>query len=160
MKPDDLIVSKTDIKGKLTYCNSTFISFSGYSERELLGQPHKIVRHPDMPRTVFQLLWQTIASGEEFFGYVKNLCKNGSYYWVFATITPSFRPGGQEIIGYFSVRRKPDANKLRRITALYQNILDAEAQTERSQSILQGQAVLQQALTESGKNYREFILTL
>lgn len=80
MCESDFIVSKTNSTGRLTDCNRTFIEFSGYSEQQLLGKQHNIVRHPDIPRSVFNLLWQTIKSGNEFFGYVKNMSKDGSYY--------------------------------------------------------------------------------
>src|SRR5580704_8741733 len=81
---DEIIASKTDVKGVITYANRTFMEVSLYSEEELLGQPHSIVRHPDMPRCVFKLLWDTIQKGDEIFAYVKNMCKNGDFYWVFA----------------------------------------------------------------------------
>lgn len=164
MRDDDFIVTKTDHVGRLTYCNPIFIEFSGYTEQELLGQQHNIVRHPDMPRTVFCLLWQTIRAGEEFFGYVKNLCKDGSYYWVYATVTPSFNldsnPQKPEIIGYFSVRRKPDKVKLQAIQDLYQDMLNAEKRATRGDAIAAGMEVLDQLIQPTGKDYREFILTL
>lgn len=75
LKENDLIVSKTDVKGHITYCNDTFMEFSGYYEEELIGQPHNIIRHPDMPRAVFRFMWQTLQQENEFFGFVKNLSK-------------------------------------------------------------------------------------
>lgn len=160
MRDDDFIVTKTDTVGKLTYCNPIFIEFSGFTERELLGQQHNIVRHPDMPRAVFALLWQTIRNGEEFMGYVKNISKSGSYYWVFATVTPSFKTNRNEIIGYFSVRRKPDKTKLNIVEVLYRDMLNAEKQAGRASAIDAGTAVLQNKIKATGKDYREFILTL
>ncbi len=161
MRDDAFLVSKTDPAGRLTYCNQIFIEYSGYTERELLGQQHNIVRHPDMPRAVFALLWQTLKEGEEFMGYIKNLSKDGSYYWVFATVTPSFKAdNSQEIIGFFSVRRKPDKAKLQIIEPLYRDILIAEKNAERSQAIEAGSAVLQHAVLDTGKEYREFILSI
>ncbi len=164
MRNDDFIVTKTDAAGKLTYCNRMFIELSGYTERELLGQQHNIVRHPDMPRAVFSLLWQTISSGEDFFGYVKNLCKDGSYYWVYATITPSYSvTDGKkppEIIGYFSVRRKPDKTKLQLVQELYREVLAAEKNAGRSNVIAAGMEVIHHRIQPTGKDYREFILTL
>jgi len=160
MRDDDFIVTKTDTVGKLTYCNPIFIEFSGFTEKELLGQQHNIVRHPDMPRAVFALLWQTIRNGEEFMGYVKNISKNGSFYWVFATVTPSFKTNSKEIIGYFSVRRKPDKTKLTVIEGLYRDILSAEKLAGRANAVDAGTAVLQNAVQATGKDYREFILTL
>src|SRR5579871_2355063 len=96
---DEIIVSKTDIKGHIQYANEVFLRISGYSENEVLGEPHNVIRHPDMPRCIFKLLWDTISSGHEIFAYVKNLCKDGSYYWVLAHVTPTFNNYG-EIIGY------------------------------------------------------------
>jgi len=106
MREDDFIVSKTDIKGRISYANEIFIEFSEFKESELIGKPHNIIRHPDMPRSVFRFMWQTLQKGEEFSGYVKNLGKHGSFYWVFANVTPSYGPGNK-LLGYFSVRRKP-----------------------------------------------------
>ena len=160
MREEDFIVSKTDTVGRITYCNPVFIEFSGYTEQELLGQQHNIVRHPDMPRAVFALLWQTIKNGEEFLGYVKNMSKDGSFYWVFATITPSFKTNSREIIGYFSVRRKPDKTKLQIIEQLYRDMLAAERGAGRGLAIEAGGAVLQNILQTSGKDYREFVLSI
>lgn len=163
MRENDFIVTKTDKSGKITYANPIFIEFSGFSESELLGKQHNIVRHPDMPRSVFSLLWNTIKSGEEFFGYVKNRSKDGSYYWVNATVTPSYSTDnghGAEIIGYFSVRRKPDKTKLADIQDLYRDMLAAEKRENHRDAILAGSEVLNNALKLSGKHYHEFILTL
>jgi PAS domain S-box-containing protein len=164
MREEDFIVSKTDPKGRLTYCNRIFIEFSGYTEYELLGQQHNIVRHPDMPRSVFDLLWKTIKSGQEFFGYVKNMSKDGSFYWVLANVTPSYKADSKksekEIIGYFSVRRKPDPRKLAIVEPIYREMLTAEKHAESLNAIAAGKQVLDDIVTKSGKDYREFILSL
>lgn len=163
MTADEFIVSKTDAKGKLTYCNRIFIDYSGYTEFELLGQQHNIVRHPDMPRAVFHLLWSTLKSGNEFFGYVKNMTKDGSYYWVLANVTPSFSNSGtdvKDISGFFSVRRKPEAEKLRVIDALYNEMLIAEKAAGTSGAIAAGTKILMDAVNKTGKDYREFILSI
>ncbi len=161
MRDDDFIVTKTDPLGKLTYCNPIFIEFSGFSETELLGQQHNVVRHPDMPRAVFKLLWDTIKSGREFFGYVKNISKDGSFYWVYATVTPSYSADDNtEIIGYFSVRRKPESRKLSIIQALYQDMLTAENNVDHHDAVNAGMRVLKNAITITGKSYHDFILTL
>jgi len=101
---NEIIVSKTNLKGRITYVNDVFRRVSGFSEEELLSEPHSIVRHPDMPRCIFKLLWQRLGAGEEVFAYVKNRCKNGDYYWVFAHVTPSRGLNGQKV-GYHSSRR-------------------------------------------------------
>jgi len=164
MRDDDFIVSKTDAKGRLTYCNRIFIEFSGYSEPYLLGQQHNVVRHPDMPRSVFHLLWQTIKSGNEFFGYVKNISADGSFYWVFANVTPSYKAGASatsgEIIGFFSVRRKPEPGKIKTISSIYQDMLAAEKQAGTRNAIAAGTKVLTDIIEPTGKEYREFILSL
>jgi len=162
MRNDDFIVSKTDASGRLTYCNRIFIEFSGYTEQELLGQQHNIVRHPDMPRSVFNLLWQTIKSGNEFFGYVKNMAQDGSYYWVIANVTPSYRASANsnEIIGFFSVRRKPDPGKLKIIDSVYKDMLSAEQRAGSRDAITAGTKVLTDLIEPTGKDYREFILSL
>jgi PAS domain S-box-containing protein len=91
----ELIVSKTDLKGRLTYANRLFCRVAGYTEAELIGEQHSIVRHPDMPRSVFKLLWDTIEDRREIFAYVKNMAKNGDHYWVYAHVTPSFGADGK-----------------------------------------------------------------
>lgn len=88
MREDDFIVSKTDLQGIITYGNRIFIEFSGYTEAELLGSQHNIIRHPDMPRGVFKFLWDTLHAEKECCAYVKNMAKDGSFYWVFANVTP------------------------------------------------------------------------
>lgn len=95
----DYIVSKTDTKGRIVYVNREFMRISGFSESELLGRQHNIIRHPGMPRGIFKLLWDVIAAGSECFAYVKNLCKNGDHYWVLANVSPDFDKQG-EIIGF------------------------------------------------------------
>ena len=103
LKEGEIIVSKTDLKGQITYINQTFLDISGFSPEELLGQPHNIVRHPDMPSEAFADLWRDLKEGRPWTGMVKNRCKNGDHYWVTATVTP-IREGGQ-VTGYMSVRR-------------------------------------------------------
>ena len=94
--PDDqLLVSTTDTKGVITHCNPAFMRVSGFDHSELIGQPHNLIRHPDMPRAVFKLLWDTLGEGKEIFAYVKNMTRNGDYYWVFAHVTPSYDISGK-----------------------------------------------------------------
>jgi PAS domain S-box-containing protein len=122
----ELIVSKTDLKGRLTYANGVFRRMAGYDESELLGQPHSIIRHPDMPRSVFRLLWETIEAHREIFAFVKNMARNGDHYWVFAHVTPSFDATGR-ITGYHSNRRVPDRAMLESaIIPLYAEVLKIE----------------------------------
>jgi PAS domain S-box-containing protein len=125
MNGDDFIVSKTDTKGFITYCNQIFIDMSGYSKDELIGSNHNLIRHPDMPAVAFKLAWDLIKSGKEFFGFVKNLKKDGGYYWVFAYITADYDQNGN-VIGYSSFRRKPSQAAIDAIAPVYKLLVDAE----------------------------------
>jgi PAS domain S-box-containing protein len=123
---DEIIVSKTDTTGKLTYGNRKFFNLAGLSERECIGQQHNIIRHPEMPRCVFELFWKTLKNGQEIFAYVNNLSSNGDNYWVFAHVTPSRNSDGQTI-GYHSSRRVPNRESLNKhIIPLYKQLLKIE----------------------------------
>ena len=102
-----LITSRTDLNGIITHANEAFVTMSAWSREELIGQPHSILRHPDMPKAAFADLWHTVSKGEKWHGYVKNLRKDGRYYWVYATVIPNIRNG--KIEGYTSVRRRASA---------------------------------------------------
>ncbi len=117
----DVIVSTTDLKGAVTYANADFLRISGYSEEELLGKNHNIIRHPDMPPAAFSDLWQTLKAGKSWMGIVKNRCKNGDYYWVDAYVTPMFE--GDRIVGYQSVRVKPHRKEVERAERLYRQLM-------------------------------------
>ena len=112
-----LIVSTTDPNGVITHVNRSFVEMSGYTEEELLGAPHSILRHPDMPPVAFKGLWDTLNRGEKWQGYVKNLRKDGGYYWVKATVIPNIR--GDKLMGYTSVRRKPSRSRVAECIELY-----------------------------------------
>lgn len=102
LKEDDFLVSRTDAKGRITYANPAFINISGFAHAELVGAPHNLVRHPDMPPAAFENLWQTVQAGDTWRGLVKNRCKNGDHYWVDASVTPIIEEG--QVVGYTSVR--------------------------------------------------------
>ena len=159
LRAEDFIVSKTDPSGRIVYCNRIFMDIAGYAESELLGQQHNIIRHPDMPRVVFHQLWQTLKSGREFFGYIKNLCKDGSYYWVFANLTPTLDAAGR-VVGYYSVRRRPEAQAVARIIPLYVDLLAEERRAGAKQAILKGNQLLQRRLHEFGSDYDHFVLEI
>jgi PAS domain S-box-containing protein len=159
MREDDFIVSKTDPKGRIVYGNRIFIEYSGYSERELLGAQHNIIRHPDMPRAVFKLLWDTIQARQECFAYVKNMAKDGSFYWVSANVTPSFDTSGN-LLGYYSVRRKPKASAVKIVTDLYRAMREAEQRTGARDAIAASSKLLNDLLAEKGASYEEFILSI
>jgi len=119
----ELIVSQTDREGVITMCNEAFVRMSGFTEQELLGEPHSILRHPAMPRAAFADLWDTVGRGERWTGYVKNLRKDGGFYWVYATVIPKLRGG--EIVGYTSVRRQPSRKRVEAAEALYRSMMAA-----------------------------------
>jgi PAS domain S-box-containing protein len=159
MREEDYIVSMTDTTGRITYGNRIFIEFSGYSESELLGTQHNIIRHPDMPRAVFKLLWDKIANSEECFAYVKNMAKDGGFYWVFANVTPTFDEVGK-ITGYFSVRRKPKASGVKVMTDVYRLMLEAERKAGPANAIAASTKVLVDILNEKGLSYDELVLAI
>jgi PAS domain S-box-containing protein len=151
----EFIVSKTDLQGKITYGNALFIKMSGFTEMELIHQPHNILRHEEMPKVVFKLLWNRIKEGKEIFAYVKNKTKNDDYYWVFAHVTPSFNLN-REITNYHSVRRKPSNKALSVIKPLYSTLL----QHERNGGVNASETALNEILKSKGLSYDEFILSL
>ena len=156
----EFIVSKTDTTGRVTYANRVFMEICGYSEEELLGVQHNIIRHPDMPRGVYRFLWTTIETGQEFFGFVKNLCADGRYYWVFANVTPDYDING-EVIGYLSVRRKPSQKAIDTLGPIYKAMIDIEnnsasKKTAPDESI----AFLVQQLEDMKIDYQSFVLGL
>ncbi|MEW4451614.1 PAS domain-containing protein [Bremerella sp. JC817] len=157
---DEIIVSKTDPKGIITYANHTFLKVSGYSEEEMLGAPHNIIRHPDMPRCVFHLLWNTISSGHEIFAYVVNLCKNGDHYWVLAHVTPTFNLKG-EIVGYHSSRRVPDKEAIETIVPIYAQLKNIEdSASDWRTGMEEAEHTLGNLLADSGMTYDQFAFSL
>ncbi len=159
MRDGDFIVSKTDTKGIITYGNPIFIEFSGYTEAELIGSQHNIIRHPDMPRAAFKLAWDTIQSGKEFFAYVKNMSKDGGYYWVFTHITPDFDQSGR-IIGYTSVRRCPKRSAIDVLIPVYQLMREAEQAAGARDAIAAGTKILVDILNQKGVSYEELVFAL
>ena len=121
---DGLIVSSTDLNGNITYANRKFCNVSGYSKSELIGSNHNIVRHPDMPKTAFSQLWSTIKDGSEWTGIVKNLRKDGLYYWVYSHITPVIKDG--ELVGYTAARRPATKNEISEVTPIYKDLKEKE----------------------------------
>lgn len=156
---EEFIVSKTDAKGKITYVNRVFMGISGYTEPELLGQPHNMIRHPDMPRAVFKFLWDTLKNGDDFLGYVKNLCKDGRYYWVFANITPDISSRG-DLKGYYSVRRKPSAEGIRVIEPIYKRMLQIETQARSRSTVTESLEFLLEEMDRLNENYISMLLRL
>ncbi|MGA7118633.1 MAG: PAS domain-containing protein [Polyangiaceae bacterium] len=157
---EEIIVSKTDLRGQITYANEVFVRVSGYLEDELIGKPHSILRHPAMPRCVFKLLWDTLEARSEVFAYVLNLAKNGDHYWVLAHVTPTFGADGQPI-GYHSSRRKPENGTVDKIVPLYERLLaEEQRQPTKWQEIDASTTLLTAALAEAGVAYDEFVFSL
>ncbi|GAA0801616.1 PAS domain-containing protein [Spirilliplanes yamanashiensis] len=158
---DEIIVSKTDLRGLFTYANDVFLRTSALTEDETVGQPHNIIRHPDMPRAVFKLLWDTLKRREELFAYVVNLAADGAHYWVLAHVTPSF-DGAGTVVGYHSSRRRPERRAVDAAAALYAELRAAE---QRGPGGSGGQAGLDASwklLHErlGGRSYDEFVWDL
>lgn len=152
---DEFLVSKTDTKGVITYCNEPFINIVGTSQKELLGKPHNIIRHEDMPKVVFWLLWQRVKNKQEIFAYVKNKRFDGGFYWVFANVTASLDENGN-IIGYYSVRRRPNRDAINFIEPIYKALLNAEI----SGGLEASKRLLEQILKDNNIGYDELIINL
>ena len=155
MKEDDFIVSKTDLKGRITYTNKIFMDMAEYTEEELLGKPHSIIRHPDMPKAVFRYLWDTIEKKEEVFAFVINKTKDGNAYWVYANVTASLDDNGK-LIGYYSVRRRPNPKALDIVIPLYKKMIEVE----KSSGVDASFKVLTDILQEKGVGYDELIIAI
>lgn len=157
---EELIVSKTDLKGRITYANDVFVRLAKYPLGELIGAPHSVIRHPDMPRCVFKLLWDTIEAKREIFAYVLNMARDGDHYWVFAHVTPTFDAAGG-ITGYHSNRRKPDPAQLDKIKPLYAALRAEEAKPDnRKDGMLRGHDMLDRTLKGQGLEYDEFVFAI
>lgn len=155
MGENDFIVSKTDTRGLITYCNRIFVEMSGYEKGELMGANHNLIRHPDMPRVAFKLAWQLIQDKKEFFGFVKNLKKDGGYYWVFAYITPDLDQNGN-IIGYTSFRRKPSRKAIETIAPIYKLLLNEEAKG----GVRASEELLTNFLIQNNTTYEKLVIDL
>lgn len=135
--PTKALVSVTDTKGQITYCNPSFVEISGYTHDELIGQPHNLIRHPDMPAEAFRDLWDTVSRGHVWTGVVKNRCKNGDFYWVKANVTPMLH--NDNITGYLSVRYAPTAEEIATAQALYARLNQDTAQGKSTIRLQAGQ---------------------
>ncbi len=156
----ELIVSKTDTKGVITYANDIFIKMSGYREAELIGQPHSLIRHPDMPRCIFKFLWDTIATGQEVFAYVINRAKTGDHYWVFAHVTANYDRQGR-IVGYSSNRRSPKKSAIAAIGPIYAQLLAEEKRHgDRKAGLDASFKMLVDVVTKSGMAYEKLVFAL
>ncbi|MEA1914491.1 MAG: PAS domain-containing protein [Campylobacterota bacterium] len=146
LDPKRYIISKTDAKGKITYCNDYFIDVCGYSEDELLGKPHNIIRHPDMPKVVFKLLWETISKGNNINAVVKNLAKDGRYYWIFTEFESEMNTDKTEIFSYTASRKTISPFVIEIIADLYTQLLEVE----KKEGVEASQEYLMNYLKEKG----------
>jgi PAS domain-containing protein len=160
MNPSDLIVSKTTRQGRITYANDVFLSIADFTLRDVLGEPHSVVRNAAMPRAIFKLLWARLEAGREVFAYICNRTKGGDHYWVFAHVTPSRNPAG-ETIGYHSNRRRPNPAALAKIQTLYATLLAEEGRhANRKEGLAASYRMLEAFLADKGMDYDEYVLTL
>ncbi|EAK9945832.1 PAS sensor-containing signal transduction protein [Campylobacter lari] len=149
---DVLITSKTNLKGEIIYANEDFLKYSDYEINEILYKPHSIMRHPDMPRTVFKYLWDNIQLKREVFAFVKNKTKFDDYYWVFANVTASCDTN-ENILNYYSVRRKPKAEAIKTIEEIYKVLI----RKEKEGGIKAGLEELNAVVKSYGMSYNELI---
>ncbi len=155
--PDELIVSKTDLRGVITYANDVFLRISRYELDEVIGRPHNLIRHPEMPRAVFALLWQTLSEGRELFAYINNLASDGAHYWVLAHVTPSYSADGA-VIGYHSNRRRPSPGAIRTVTPLYRRLVEEERRHPNAKAAVAASSrLLDELVAAQAGSYEEFI---
>jgi PAS domain S-box-containing protein len=154
---DELIVSKTDRRGVITYANDVFLRVGAYARDEVIGQPHNLIRHPDMPRAVFALLWDTLADGRELFAYIVNLAADGAAYWVLAHVTPSYGADGT-VVGYHSNRRRPAPRAVDRMRPLYQTLLVEERRHPNPRAAVAASSVLMaELIAAQAASYEDLI---
>ena len=158
---NELIVSKTDLKGHITYTNEVFLRLAGYPEQEIVGAPHCIIRHPHMPHGMFRLLWDTLHEGREVFVFIVNRSQNGDHYWVFAHVTPSYDSAGN-IIGYHSSRRNVDQEVLKhKVEPLYASMREEENKFSNPKDKAEaGVIFLKTMLQQKRMDYDEFIFSI
>ncbi|MGY1749358.1 PAS domain-containing protein [Modestobacter sp. SYSU DS0511] len=154
---DELIGSKTDARGVITYANDVFLRVGPYSLHEVIGQPHNLIRHPDTPKAVFKLLRDTLATGSELFAYIDNLAADGANYWVLAHVTPS-RDAAGRVVGYHSNRRRPAPAGVAAVRPLYEQLLAEERRHPNGRAAVEASsALLQRLITEQAASYEDFI---
>jgi PAS domain S-box-containing protein len=156
----ELIVTKTDLKGHITYANDVFLRLSKYPTKDVMGAPHSLIRHPDMPRCIFKLLWDSIQAKKEIFAYVVNMAQDGDHYWVFAHVTPTL-DAQNNVVGFHSNRRKPNADQIEKIKDLYGKLRAEERRHEnRKDGMNRGYEMLMKMLKDKGLEYGEFIFSV
>ncbi|MFK5975769.1 MAG: PAS domain-containing protein [Sulfurovum sp.] len=155
LSSDDILVSKTDISGRITYGNETFLKVAGYTKEELIGQPHNIIRHPDMPKAIFQLMWESIKKGKNITAVVKNLTKDGKFYWVTTDFDIQRGSNGQ-IRNYIAFREATPRKVIKEVEKIYAILLDIEKKKGDRQSM----EFLNIFLEDKQMTYNEYIQDL
>ncbi len=157
---DEIIVSKTDTAGRITYANDVFLSLNGYAEAEVLGKPHSLLRHPGMPGAIFARMWDTVAQGREFFGYIANRSRDGGHYWVLAQVAPAVTSYGR-VVGFHSTQRAAKPEAVARIAPLYAELSAEEAcHADRVLAARAANDHLDARLRQEGQAYDQFVLRL
>ena len=157
---DELIVSKTDPRGVITYANDVFLRVSGYEMDDVIGRPHNLIRHPEMPRAVFALLWETLGRGQEIFAYINNLARDGAHYWVLAHVTPSSDAHGR-VVGYHSSRRKPAPRAIEAVRPLYARLSAEERRHPTAKAAVAASSqLLTDILAEQGGSYDDLVWSI
>lgn len=154
---EQIIVSKTDLEGVITYANAVFAEVSGWHAPELVGRPHSIVRHPTYPGGMFRIMWQTLEAGREVVAYVKNLAKDGSYYWVLAHLVPTWDRAGS-LVGYHSSHRVPERAAVEEFAPLYEEMVRIEAGiSDRHEGAAASAQLVADRLRARGQTYDHFV---
>lgn len=159
LQPEELIITKTDAAGHITYANRVFTRIAEYPEYELLGKAHNLIRHPDMPRGVFRLMWKTLQAGQEFFGFIKNYTASGNYYWVFANVTPDYGHD-RKLAGYYSVRRQPARAAVEKIIPIYEQMRKIEAKENKVSAPDVSMNWLLEEVKKHDAGYERFVLKI
>jgi PAS domain S-box-containing protein len=158
--PHELIVSKTDTRGVITYANDVFLRVGAYALDEVVGRPHNLIRHPEMPRAVFKLLWDTLSARRELFAYINNLAADGANYWVLAHVTPSYGAGGQ-VVGYHSNRRAPAPRAVAAVRPIYARLLAEERRhPDARAAVAASSALLDELVAERAPSYEDLVWSI
>jgi len=155
LDPSQTIMSKTDARGVIEYANEYFMEISGYQEYELMGQPHNIIRHPDMPKVIFKEMWKRLSKGENIYALVKNLAKNGDFYWVLTSFETKYDENGK-IVSHYARRKAAPSNAIFQIEKLYKTLVSIE----KTQGLEVAEKYFLGMLEEKNKNYDSFILDI
>ncbi|PSM52521.1 PAS sensor-containing signal transduction protein [Campylobacter blaseri] len=156
LTPNRYIVSKTDPKGIITYANDYFVEIVQYTRDELIGQPHNIIRHPDMPKIAFKLMWDTIQQGKNFKALVKNLAKDGRFYWVITDFENLYDPTRNRIVSYTAYRMAPPRSAIKTMEPIYKKLVELE----KTGGMEASGKFLEEFLKENNTTYDDFIESL